>query len=127
MGSIMFKKMNVLGTELQACCKNPVTGFFRDGYCNTSNADVGMHTVCIILTKEFLVFSKKVGNDLSTPVPELNFAGLGEGDQWCLCAGRWLEAYHAGFAPKVILESTHEETLAIIPLKFLQQCMVYRS
>lgn len=112
---------NVLGTGLRACCNDPVTGFFRNGYCHTSPDDTGIHTVCIFATKEFLAFSKKVGNDLSTPVPEYEFPGIKPGDRWCLCAGRWVEAYKQGFAPPVILESTHEETLAIVSLDILEE------
>ncbi len=102
---------NVLGGELATCSANPVTGFFRDGCCNTSADDVGSHTVCAVMTAEFLAFSKARGNDLSTPRPEYDFAGLKPGDRWCLCAPRWQEAFIAGQAPKVVLTATHEGAL----------------
>jgi len=111
---------NVLGGKLRICCTNPMTGFYRDGSCNTSPEDFGVHTVCAIMTKEFLAYSKGCGNDLTTPAPEFNFPGLKPGDQWCLCASRWKEAQEAGFAPFVKLESTHEKTLKIIDLSILQ-------
>jgi uncharacterized protein len=111
---------NVLGGELQACSTRPVTGFFRNGCCETSHEDVGMHTVCAVMTAEFLAFSAAAGNDLSTPVPEYGFPGLKPGDRWCLCAPRWKEALDAGAAPRVVLDSTHEETLAIVPLGVLK-------
>ncbi len=115
---------NVLGKELAPCSLDPVTGFFRNGCCETGPHDVGMHTVCAVMTDEFLAFSKAVGNDLSTPRPELGFPGLKAGDRWCLCAPRWKEALDAGAAPKVVLESTHEETLAIVPLGVLKDYAV---
>jgi len=102
---------NVLGTELVPCSFDPLTGFYRNGCCDTGSDDVGMHTVCIIATAEFLEFSRSVGNDLSTPIPEYNFAGIGPGDQWCLCAARWQEAFEAGVAPGVVLEATHASTM----------------
>jgi len=105
--------INVLGEKLKPCCKFPMTGFYRDGYCNTGEDDIGRHTVCIRVTKEFLEFSQAAGNDLSTPMPELDFPGLIEGDQWCLCAERFQEALEAGYPPKVNLEATHESTLEI--------------
>lgn len=119
---------NVLGGELQSCSIRPITGFFRNGCCETDALDVGMHTVCAVMTAEFLAFSKAMGNDLSTPRPEiyppgrpdLAFPGLKPGDRWCLCAPRWKEALDAGAAPKVVLEATHEETLAIVPLGILK-------
>lgn len=111
---------NVLGEPLDQCGCDPMTGFFRDGYCRTDNADRGVHTVCAIVTDEFLGYSKAMGNDLSTPRPEFGFEGLKEGDRWCLCAGRWLEAYKAGRAPKVILSACEEESLAIIPIEALK-------
>jgi uncharacterized protein len=112
---------NVLGTELKICSKKPLTGFFRDGCCNTSSEDLGIHTVCAEMTEEFLYFSKEAGNDLSTSRPEFGFAGLKPGDRWCLCATRWLEAAEAGKAPRVVLEATHERTLDIAPLPTLQR------
>ena len=106
---------NVLGGDLAPCSTAPRTGFYRDGCCNTGPEDVGSHTVCVIATAEFLEFSKSRGNDLSTPVPDFGFPGLKPGDRWCLCAPRWKEALDAGVAPPVVLEATHEETLAITP------------
>ncbi|WP_374472109.1 DUF2237 family protein [Phenylobacterium sp.] len=111
---------NVLGGELQPCSTRPVTGFFRNGCCETDHNDLGMHTVCAVMTAEFLAFSRSVGNDLSTPLPEAMFPGLQPGDRWCLCAPRWKEALDAGAAPQVVLEATHEETLAIVPLGVLK-------
>lgn len=111
---------NVLGGELQACCFEPRTGFFRDGYCHTGSGDHGVHTVCAIMTAEFLEFSAAQGNDLSTPRPEYEFPGLDPGDRWCLCAARWKEAYDAGMAPRVALESTHASTLEFASLEELQ-------
>jgi uncharacterized protein (DUF2237 family) len=111
---------NVLGGELQSCSLDPVTGFFRNGCCETGPHDVGLHTVCAVMTAEFLAYSQSVGNDLSTPVPEYAFPGLKPGDRWCLCAPRWKEALDAGAAPKVVLAATHEETLAIVPLGVLK-------
>ena len=115
---------NVLGTELQPCGLDPVTGFFRNGCCETSFEDTGLHTVCAVMTAEFLAFSRRAGNDLSTPVPEAAFPGLKPGDRWCLCAPRWKEALDADAAPKVVLEATHEETLAIVPLGILKDYAV---
>jgi uncharacterized protein (DUF2237 family) len=113
--------LNVFGEPLAPCGLDPLTGFYRDGCCNTGYEDVGIHTVCAKMTKEFLAFSKRRGNDLSTPMPEFGFPGLQPGDRWCLCAGRWKEALDAGMAPPVILQSTHEETLAIVPLEVLKR------
>ena len=117
----MKEQKNVFGQPLIPCCFEPMTGFYRDGYCNTDIQDRGIHTVCVELTWEFLEFSKETGNDLSTPNPAFGFGGLKEGDFWCLCAGRWLEAYRAGCAPKVKLEATNEETMAVVPLKYLEE------
>ncbi len=111
---------NVLGTELRSCSEDPVTGFYRNGCCDTGAEDVGVHVVCARVTAEFLAFSRQQGNDLSTPRPELGFAGLSPGDQWCLCAARWLEAYEAGVAPPVVLEATHALALEWIDLAQLQ-------
>jgi uncharacterized protein (DUF2237 family) len=115
---------NVLGTELQPCSYNPLTGFYRDGCCSTGADDYGVHTVCIRATEEFLGFSASMGNDLSTPHPEHGFDGLQPGDQWCLCASRWQEAFEAGMAPPVVLESTHASTLEWIELGALAQFAV---
>ncbi len=102
---------NVLGEELAPCSYDPLTGWFRDGCCSTDSGDFGVHTVCAVLTEEFLEFSASVGNDLSTPRPDFGFDGLQPGDRWCLCASRWVEALEAGVAPPVILEATHARTL----------------
>ena len=111
---------NVLGEDLEPCSFDPVTGFYRDGCCNTGAEDAGVHTVCIIATEEFLEFSKSAGNDLSTPMPQYGFPGLKPGDQWCLCAGRWQDAFEAGNAPQVRLRSTHLQTLEWCNLSNLQ-------
>ncbi|RZM85411.1 DUF2237 domain-containing protein [Pseudoalteromonas rubra] len=111
---------NVLGGALQSCCTDPLTGFLRDGFCNTNQMDVGTHVICATVTEDFLTFTKSRGNDLSTPYPAYGFPGLKPGDGWCLCALRWKEAYEAGVAPPVNLEATHENALEIIPLKVLQ-------
>jgi uncharacterized protein (DUF2237 family) len=110
---------NVLGGLLQACSYDPLTGFSRDGCCSTGPDDQGSHTVCARVTAAFLEFSRRRGNDLSTPRPEYRFKGLEAGDRWCLCAARWLEAYAAGAAPPVVLEATHESALSIVPMKAL--------
>jgi len=102
---------NVLGGELQPCSLDPLTGFYRNGCCDTGAEDLGVHTVCAVMTAEFLEFSASVGNDLSTPRPEFGFAGLRPGDRWCLCAARWTEALEAGRAPQVVLDATHARTL----------------
>jgi uncharacterized protein (DUF2237 family) len=112
---------NVLGGELESCSTDPLTGFYRNGCCDTGGEDAGVHTVCVRLTEEFLQFSRQVGNDLSTPRPEYGFAGLRPGDQWCLCAPRWAEALAAGRAPEVVLEATHARTLEWVDLKDLRQ------
>jgi len=112
---------NVLGGLLGACSERPMTGFFRDGCCNTSDEDVGSHTVCVVMTAEFLAFSKARGNDLTTPRPEFGFPGLQPGQRWCLCAARWLEAHAAGKAPQVSLNATNQATLEIVPLDLLKQ------
>lgn len=115
---------NVLGGELATCSANPVTGFFRDGCCNTSADDVGSHTVCAVMTAEFLAFSKARGNDLSTPRPEYDFPGVQPGQRWCLCAARWREALQAGKAPQVVLNATNEATLDIVALEDLKRFAV---
>jgi uncharacterized protein (DUF2237 family) len=112
---------NVLGEDLIACSLDPLTGFYRDGCCNTGPGDRGMHLVCAVMTDEFLRFSKSRGNDLSTPVPEFRFPGLKAGDRWCLCASRWVEAWEADCAPKVVLESTHFLMLEYVNLAELQK------
>jgi len=120
----IYLSINVYGKELETCCDNPKTGFFRNGMCDTCKEDLGVHTVCILATEEFLVFSKGEGNDLSTPRPEFNFPGLKPGNRWCLCAMRWKEAYEQGKAPPVFLESTHEATLKLVDFNILQQYAV---
>ncbi len=117
----MDKPINVLGKKLIICGMNPVTGFFRDGACNTCEEDFGSHTVCIETSQEFLDYSKSQGNDLSTPMPAYGFPGVNPGDSWCLCASRWLEAEKSGMAPKVHLQSTHLRALEIIPLELLKK------
>lgn len=112
--------VNVLGERLALCGSDPITGFFRDGHCNTCAADRGSHTVCAVMTDEFLAYSKYVGNDLSTPRPEFGFAGLKAGDSWCLCAGRFLQAHDEGCAPQVHLAATHKRALEIVPLGVLE-------
>ncbi|MFN7561763.1 MAG: DUF2237 family protein [Prosthecobacter sp.] len=111
---------NVLGTPLKACCHDPLTGFYRDGYCRTGPDDKGMHTVCAVMTAEFLLFSRSRGNDLSTPVPEFDFPGLQPGDKWCLCISRWAEALKAGQAPLVVLEACHIHALEFVSLEDLK-------
>lgn len=111
---------NVLGTELQSCSTDPMTGFYRDGCCNTGAGDDGVHVVCVEMTAQFLAFSKSRGNDLSTPMPMYEFPGLKPGDRWCLCAQRWQEAFEAGKAPKVALESTHISAIEFCNLEDLQ-------
>jgi uncharacterized protein (DUF2237 family) len=115
---------NVLGGELVPCSNAPMTGFFRNGCCETGPEDRGLHTVCAVMTAEFLAYSKAVGNDLTTPMPDYGFPGLKPGDRWCLCAPRWKEALDAGCAPQVVLEATHEETLAITTLGVLKDYAV---
>ena len=118
------ESINVLGEPLAVCSDRPRTGFFRDGCCNTSEQDVGSHTVCVEVTERFLEYSRFRGNDLSTPHPEFGFPGLKAGDRWCLCAARWLEAYDQGMAPRVFLMSTHARALEIIPLTTLRKWAV---
>ena len=116
--------VNVLGGVLETCSTAPVTGFFRNGCCDTGPMDRGLHTVCALMTDDFLAMSKYLGNDLSTPRPEFGFAGLKAGDQWCLCAARFLEAHDEGAAPRVRLAATHIRTLDIVPLSVLRQYAV---
>lgn len=111
--------VSILGDPLEPCSLDPMTGFTRNGCCDAHVQDGGSHTVCAVMTAEFLEFSKSKGNDLSTPRPEFGFAGLNPGDRWCLCASRWREAYEAGKAPKVILRATHREAATIVPHKAL--------
>lgn len=113
---------NVLGNDLEPCCYEPLTGYYRDGFCQTGAGDSGVHTVCAVMSDAFLKFSRDQGNDLSTPRPEYEFPGLNAGDRWCLCASRWKEAYDAGMAPKVVLESTHASTLEFASIEELTSC-----
>ncbi len=117
----MTQAKNVLGGELETCCTSPMTGFYRDGTCNTGGGDFGAHVVCAQVTEEFLAFTKSQGNDLSTPMPMSDFPGLKPGDRWCLCASRWKEALDAGVAPPVVLSSTHASTLEYVSLNELRQ------
>ncbi len=117
----MADDTNVLGGRLEPCSVEPLTGFYRDGCCNTGPDDLGLHVVCARMTAKFLAFSAERGNDLSIPQPEVGFPGLKPGDRWCLCAGRWREALDAGVAPPVVLSATHEETLAVVALEDLKR------
>lgn len=114
-----FQSKNVFGEPLETCSEDPVTGFYRNGCCDSGDDDRGDHLVCVIMSAEFLEFSQSKGNDLSTPLPLYNFPGLEPGDRWCLCALRWKEAYNAGMAPKVVLEATNELTLNVVSMKML--------
>lgn len=116
----MAEAVNVLGEQLEACGRDPETGFYRDGCCNTGPDDFGSHTVCVVVTDDFLAFSRTRGNDLSTPRPEFGFPGLKPGDNWCLCAARWQEAFEAGCAPRVRLRATHQAALEICALTDLK-------
>ncbi len=118
---------NVLGTPLQSCCTDPMTGFYRDGFCSTGYMDRGVHVVCAQVTESFLEYTKNQGNDLSTPFPQFDFPGLKPGDKWCLCASRWKEAMEAGFAPPVVLEATHEKALEFVSLEQLKKHEVNRN
>lgn len=117
----MDPSLNVFGEPLETCGERPMTGFFRDGCCNTGQEDTGSHTVCVAATREFLEYSRFRGNDLSTPMPRFGFPGVKPGDRWCLCAARWLEAYNSGMAPKVYLKRTHQRALEIVPLELLRK------
>ena len=116
--------LNVLGDPLESCCQSPMTGYFRDGFCRTDGTDYGQHLTCVLLTEEFLMFSKSKGNDLSTPRPEFGFPGLKAGDHWCLCAERWTEALEAGVAPMLYLKSTHSQMLALVQIEVLERYAV---
>lgn len=117
----MTEGRNVIGEKLETCCTSPMTGFYRDGKCNTGGGDFGAHVICAEVTEEFLAFTKSKGNDLSTPVPKFNFPGLKPGERWCLCAARWKEALDAGVAPPVILSATHAAILEYVSLDELKQ------
>ncbi len=122
-----MQALNVLGSALVPCSYDPLTGFYRDGCCKTDEHDAGSHVICAKVTQEFLDFSITVGNDLSTPRPQYRFVGLKAGDRWCLCARRWQEAFQAGLAPPVVLESTHERALDFVTLAQLQTCALTKS
>jgi uncharacterized protein len=117
----MAEPTNVLGGKLECCCREPATGFYRDGYCRTGPGDRGLHTVCAVMTDEFLEFTAEQGNDLSTPVPEFGFPGLVAGDRWCLCVTRWQEAFETACAPPVVLEATHISALEFVSLEDLRE------
>lgn len=119
-GKMRTLEKNVFGDELKSCCEDPLTGYYRDGFCTTGEGDFGKHITCAEMTEEFLNFSLSMGNDLITPRPEYEFKGLKPGDRWCLCVSRWVEAYKEGVAPKVKLEATHEKMLKYIDLKDLK-------
>ena len=112
---------NIFNEDIEECCINPITGFYRDGFCNTDQLDFGTHTVCTLITNDFLEFSKSMGNDLSTPRPEFDFPGLKEGDKWCVCANRWQEAYENGKAPMVYLRKSHQKSASIIDIEILKK------
>jgi uncharacterized protein (DUF2237 family) len=115
------KELNILDTDLETCCDNPVTGYFRDGFCRTIQEDSGTHILCAVMTQEFLDYTKSRGNDLTTPIPHWSFPGLKVGSKWCLCISRWLQAERAGKAPLVILEATHKKALEYTTLELLQK------
>lgn len=127
MTTTAWRGLNVLGTPLQPCSLRPLTGFTRSGCCETGPDDAGSHTVCAVMTEEFLTFTRERGNDLTTPQPMYMFPGLRPGDRWCLCAARWLEAYRAGVAPLVVLEACHDKALDIVPLAALRSHAVQMS
>ena len=116
-----MSEKNVLGAELEACGLDPVTGFYRDGSCSTGPQDLGSHTICAVVTAEFLAHQQRIGNDLSTPIPEYRFPGLVPGDRWCVTARNWLQAHYDGAAAHVVLASTHENALEIVPLTILEE------
>jgi uncharacterized protein (DUF2237 family) len=122
-----MESKNIFGQPLIACSHEPLTGYFRDGCCNTDNTDQGVHTVCIVATENFLTFSKLIGNDLSTPLPQYSFQGLKAGDNWCLCALRFKEAYENNAAPKVVLEATNEKTLDLVEIETLIEHAFYAN
>ena len=121
---MITEQTNLFDEIIEECCLNPITGFFRNGFCHTDEMDRGLHIVCSLMTDDFLRFSKSRGNDLSTPRPEFNFPGLAEGDSWCVCAERWKEAYEQGFAPKVFLKRTHKKAATIIDIEILKEYAV---
>ena len=118
-----MSQRNVFGDELEVCSLEPVTGFYRDGFCNTGPEDIGSHTVCTVVSAEFLEHQKSIGNDLSTPMPQFGFAGLQPGDRWAVCAGRWWQAFEDGIKAPVVLQATNEAALEVIPSWALRECM----
>ena len=116
-----INRLNVLGESLASCCYAPITGYFRNGFCHTATTDLGQHTLCAEMTAEFLNFSLKVGNDLITPLPEVDFPGLAPGDFWCICVTRWVDAYQAGVAPPIKLQACHQAVLSYVPLNILME------
>ncbi len=118
----MEPQANVFGEQLEVCSLEPLTGFFRDGYCNTGPEDIGSHTVCVVVTPEFLEHQQQVGNDLSTPMPEYGFAGLTPGDRWAVCAARWRQSYDAGVKAPVMLRATNIAATSLVPLDALAEC-----
>tara|TARA_B100000614_G_scaffold108007_1_gene97164 strand:+ start:503 stop:877 length:375 start_codon:yes stop_codon:yes gene_type:complete len=116
-----IQQVNIFDDPIEECCSNPITGFYRDGFCHTDNLDHGLHVVCAKVSKEFLEFSKKRGNDLSTPRPEFEFPGLNDGDSWCLCAERWKEAYENNCAPHIFLKRTNKKALTVVDLEILKE------
>lgn len=119
-----INRLNVFGEALASCCFDPITGYFRNGFCHTTPNDLGQHTVCALMTSEFLNFSQKVGNDLISPLPEVGFPGLKPGDFWCLCVTRWVEAYEAGYAPQLKLQACHQSVLSYVPMNILMDYAV---
>jgi len=119
--NVVSQTRNVFGKPMKICCLEPITGYYRDGFCHFGEDDFGVHGACVVVDEDFLAFSKEHGNDLSTPIPEYGFVGLKPGDAWCLCADRWIQAYNQGVAPKLKLESCHQVLLDLVPLEVLQQ------
>ena len=119
-----INRLNVLGESMASCCYAPITGYFRNGFCHTATTDLGQHTMCAQMTAEFLNFSQKVGNDLITPLPEVDFPGLEPGDFWCICVTRWVEAYQAGIAPPIKIQACHQAVLSYVPLDVLMEYAV---
>jgi len=119
-----INRLNVLGEPMASCCYAPITGYFRNGFCHTATTDLGQHTMCVQMTAEFLNFSQKVGNDLITPLPEVDFPGLEPGDFWCICVTRWVEAYQAGIAPPIKIQACHQAVLSYVPLDVLMEYAV---
>lgn len=119
-----INRLNVLGQPLASCCYSPITGYFRNGFCHVSPTDLGQHTVCAQMTSEFLNYSQQTGNDLITPIPEIDFVGLQPGDFWCICVTRWVDAYQDGKAPPIKLEACHQSVLSYVPLDVLMEYAV---